>query len=1040
MALPPLAPEDFPAFFEAVQRWDSTAGEWRERAVFPPFPWQARLIDEIAIRRRWPDLLDLPTGAGKTAAIDIAVFHLALEADRGTARRAAMRMAFVVDRRLVVDEAFARARRLAAALLDAVQPKTRAPTIVCAVAERLRHLAGQDAPPLVARALRGGAPREDDWARTPCQPTVLSSTVDQVGSRLLFRGYGVSNSMKPVHAGLLGSDALILLDEAHLSQPFRQTAQAIGLPAIRGSDDAPFQVSLLTATPGASAEDEWRFSLGDDDRADPILSKRLRASKPAVLREVSERARAAALAEEARKLVDQLKAGGVATPVVGVIANRVARARTAFERLKAELGETATVTLVIGRARGVDRDKTANELAPIKTGVEPRPSRPFVVVATQTLEVGVDVDLDALVTDAAALDALRQRFGRVNRNGRDVAASGVILADKTDRKPKKDGDPIYGEAIAETLKELFPEGGEEVDFGPEALDATLAALVESGKDISLLLSNRADAPVLMPAYVDLWTHTAPLPAVEPDPALFLHGPNREPVSVQLVWRADLDLALDNEHLRALLSLVPPLAAEAVELPVWAVRRWLLSEDEFDVADVAAAEEGETVPDRPKGPVFCWRGADDDRSRILSVEEIRRNGIRPGDLVVVPAEYGGCDAYGWNPDRKDREPVADVYDEASAPFEGRRYVVRVAPGLIRQAVFEDAEHEERDPLERKAAREDRLKARADRIAAEVETALGELGPTVSAAQIAEALEEVVPEQLGGRLRKLRECRKRWLERPAFPYGGDDGRRPGVVLRAPFGLTEGRDKVGISEGNGAGTEDDDVGSFDGRAQRLVTHSRDVEACARLLAEKAGLPEKWVADLALAGWLHDAGKADLRFQRLLFNGNLLEMEAKEPLAKSARGRSDPGARERAKLPDRWRHEALSVRLALANPRLQKAYDRALVLWLVGVHHGHGRPFFPHEDPCDGEDRALAAVAELAKGALPPGIGPQSLAFVIEGEPFGPTEHDPNDLRGLDWPTMFRDLKRRYGPWGLARLEAVLRLADHRASEAARQSEAQE
>ena len=44
-------------------------------------------------------MLDLPTGSGKTAAIDIAVFHVALEADSLEARRAPVRIAFVVDRR-----------------------------------------------------------------------------------------------------------------------------------------------------------------------------------------------------------------------------------------------------------------------------------------------------------------------------------------------------------------------------------------------------------------------------------------------------------------------------------------------------------------------------------------------------------------------------------------------------------------------------------------------------------------------------------------------------------------------------------------------------------------------------------------------------------------------------------------------------------------------------------------------------------------------------------------------------------------------------
>jgi hypothetical protein len=97
---------------------------------------------------------------------------------------------------------------------------------------------------------------------------------------------------------------------------------------------------------------------------------------------------------------------------------------------------------------------------------------------------------------------------------------------------------------------------------------------------------------------------------------------------------------------------------------------------------------------------------------------------------------------------------------------------------------------------------------------------------------------------------------------------------------------------------------------------------------------------------------------------------------------------------------HEALSVRLARMHERLRVAHDPDLVLWLIGSHHGHGRPFFPHRDPTE----------------QVPDVGPQSLAF---------------DWNGLDWPSLFARLKARYGVWELARMEAILRLADHRASE---------
>ncbi|MEA2755034.1 MAG: CRISPR-associated endonuclease/helicase Cas3, partial [Aliidongia sp.] len=119
---------------------------------------------------------------------------------------------------------------------------------------------------------------------------------------------------------------------------------------------------------------------------------------------------------------------------------------------------------------------------------------------------------------------------------------------------------------------------------------------------------------------------------------------------------------------------------------------------------------------------------------------------------------------------------------------------------------------------------------------------------------------------------------------------------------------------------------------------------------------------------------------------------------------------------LPRHWRHEALSVRLGAMHREFEGAVDRMLVLWLIGTHHGYGRPFFPHTDTKDGELRqGLLTVFGDAR-ALESGCGPQSLAFMFEG---------------YDWAGIFEALKERYGIWGLARLETFIRLADHRASE---------
>lgn len=992
-----LTHEDFAAFFHALWGGD-------------PFPWQSDLLQRLATGKdprrnhndapgRWPDVLDLPTGSGKTAAIDIAVFHLALEATKRSERLAPLRIAFVVDRRLIVDDAYERTGNLAATLQKALDAPDIAAPVILKVAQALCRFAGPGQPPLVAHRLRGGAPLEDDWARTPAQPTVLCSTVDQLGSRLLFRGYGVADRMKPIHAGLVGSDCLILLDEAHLSEPFRQTLEAI--KALRAPDSAPFGFSILTATPNVGTKPP--FGLGTNDLADRILSRRLSASKPARLIEIagkqgidSESRRAEAVADAAKAVVGSLKAGGVANPAVGVVLNRVVRARAVFDCLRDELKD-AEVILVIGPARPVDRDKLTQQLAPIRTRQSDTPrqlERPLVIVATQTIEAGVDIDFDGLVTEAAALDALRQRFGRLDRAGRGIPAEATVLAHKDDIGAKAD-DAVYGDRIKTTWEALkrWSEGTPEgrVDFGILSMQATLDK--EAGS-VSDLLTRTENAPILMPAYVDLWSQTSPIPNADPEVALFLHGPDRSPASVQIVWRADIhrdDLVAGRDsHARLieLFSLVPPRAGEAIQVPLWAARAFL-SEDRASFVDLSdVAERVSEESDRGIGrPVFRWAGRDSDRTRTIYPRD-----LNPGDLIVVPAEYGGCDEFGWEPSSK--QPARDVADAALWPFRTKRFAVRVTPELIAQDFGNDGSNVA-DALLAKLAEhaEDRPTALLDAV----------LGPNL-------------PVSLSERLIDLRNRRHGRLER-VFAYGDDnDGRPRGVVFVAPRGLK--RDADTEERAAAPATETDEIGLMSDQPIGLAEHCEDVRRRAAAFAVAAGLPPEVGADVALSGMLHDPGKADPRWQSYVTGGDPYGPDASQPLAKSGQRLLPPGAWERAGLPPYWRHEALSVRLAAIHPDfLDHAHDAELVLWLIGTHHGYGRPLFAHADEKDAETRSGLLTAFGLTNNLVPGPGPQSLAF---------------DFKGRDWVQMFEALKARYGVWGLARLETFVRLADHRASEA--------
>ena len=979
---------DFGTFFQAVHGC-------------PPFPWQQRLVDRLAENDEWPEVLDLPTGTGKTAAMDAAVFHLALCAD--APGKAALRIAFVVDRRLVVDDAFERANKIADTLCLALRDDAKVDDAVREVACRLRRLAGDGAPPLVARRLRGGAPLEHDWVRTPTQPTILCSTVDQVGSRLLFRGYGVSDRMKPVHAGLLGVNSLILLDEAHLSRPFEQT-----LGAVQRIGKAGVRMAILSATPGARAK--RRLELSSADRSDPVLKKRLEARKPVTLGKPlrgKSTTISAAFADAARAMAKRLRQRGVSPTAVGVVVNRVALARGIFNALTAEDG--VEPMLMIGPSRDVGRDRIVDKLAPFRTGAKERPrADPLFIVATQCLEVGVDLDLDGLVTQAASLDALRQRFGRVNRAGRRVPAEGVILACTEDIAKKAD-DPVYGNRIRLTWEALQKvAAGRAVDFGVAALPKCLK---KAGIELDELAAKPAKAPVVMPAYLDLWSQTSPRPSADPEVGLFLHGAERAAAGISIVWRGDVseqDMKdARSDEIEELLRLVPPRTAEAVEVSLWSARAWLRRSSAAAIAldamsDAPTRETGRPVSSaQPTGrSAFRWAGAGDPRTGVVSPAR-----LRPGDMVIVPAEYGGCDQFGWAPDHTHH--VEDVANDAAIPFWGQRCAIRVAHGLLQDA---DLWGRMSEVLQDDAASVGDLRDRLLDVLPTGDVEVQGEDARTRADDEKQGLSAARAVRQG--LEALRRPKRGLLER--IPYDG--GREEGAIFVAEQGV-EVKD-AGASDDARSATEDDSISSTIGRPVALDEHGNRVARFAEHFAKTLGFGGA-ADDLRLAAYLHDAGKADPRFQTMLLGGDPWSHPEGAPLAKSARGWS-PGAAKRAGLPPGWRHEALSVRMAQAHPRFADAHDPALVLWLIGSHHGLGRPFFGFLDPA--QDQDLPECLGVKNWSLQAGEpGPQSLAF---------------EFRGADWSSLFEDLKRHYGIWKLAHFEAILRLADHRASEEERNS----
>lgn len=999
-----LSTSDFGAFHAAVH------GGRR------PFAWQQRLLEQIVRDKAWPHVLDLPTGAGKTTCIDIALFALALDATNEAAERwCPRRIAMVVDRRIVVDQVAERGRSILLALM------TSPDSIVVEVARRLRSLTRAGEEPLGVFTLRGGMPKDDGWARTPDQPLVIASTVDQVGSRMLMQGYGVSVGMKSLHAGLLANDTLLLLDEVHLSEPFRQTLDQLARLRTRFSGNGlktRFAHAFLSATPGAGARQPFAL-LDSESEPGSALGPRLHASKPVRLVEVDDRtALETACVNQAKDLLERHR-------TIAVVVNRLASAGVIARQLGEMLGSEATVTLLTGRMRPLDRDDVLRELRPaVQTGRDRRDDSPKrVIVGTQCIEAGADFDFDALVTEAASLDSLRQRFGRVDRLGKYKRAEGIIVYDKSAKE-----DRVYGNAIAETVKWLKEQARERpkklkdelkklkeeakrlkgeakqqaeaqiarkslVDFG------VLAIEVPTGEDIEKLLAPKQSAPTLLPAYLDLWAQTSPAPAQLPDVSLWLHGPSAGPADVQVVWRADLsEDVLREEGVEAATSIVAavrPSSLEAMSLPFVTARSWLAKLPTRDLGDTeGATPEDSDVPKTAGRHALRWRG---DESEIVCAQSDSEPSLKPGDTIVVPVSYGGIRSGCF--DATSTEPVHDCAERAEL-FARARPVLRLHPVVVDKLGLSlplDDPDEVRVALGRLASNADwpawkRLWAR------ELAKGRGSL---------------VVPGEPSWTVVEARRVALAALRETLQP---EETLEDGVDL----------------------TTDGDDSFHGGRAISLSEHSADVEIFAREYATRCGLVP-WLAEhVALAAWLHDIGKADRRFQLMLRGGSEIEFFKDETAwAKSAMPR---GAREahriaqqRSGYPRGARHEVQSVAMLtkvltplkerLTRLDAARAPDVDLVLHLVASHHGYCRPFAPAVVDQSPVEVTLAEHTSKTFGEID----------------FAPTT-SCNGLHRLDSPLAdrFWALVAKYGWQELCWLEAILRLADHRASEEEQTQEA--
>ena len=499
------------------------------------------------------------------------------------------RLVYVVDRRAVVDQAtrFARTSALEHARRDGGEAGAR-----CEVQGSQSPRCAADSPTIAI------------WLEDPSRPAIVVGTIDMVGSRLLFEGYGVSRGMRPYHAGLLGVDVLVLLDEAHLCPPFEALLRQIEsyrdgkLGPVGDSDSItpPFRLMSLSAT-GRDASDTSPsavFRLEAEDREEPVVEQRLVARKRL---NVTELTAGTSLAES---LASRAIEVGCDVPFSRVLVY-CDRRRDAGEvkelidrecRRRHKSGEIAGehgLELLVGERRV--RERTALEKWLDEHGflgaADQRPSAPVFLVATSAGEVGVDLNADHIVCDLVAYERMVQRLGRVNRRGGanrratiDVLALPPELKDKAPKDAKERAERDFEVRLA-PLRRL--PGGD--DGRRDASPSAIVGMKLKHPDVVRAATTRTPLyPELSRPLLDAWSMTS-LRRHEgrPEVAPWLRGwEHDDEPQTSVVWRkylphvrTDGEMSVPPAMVAEYFRVVPVHATERLEAASSRVFDWML---------------------------------------------------------------------------------------------------------------------------------------------------------------------------------------------------------------------------------------------------------------------------------------------------------------------------------------------------------------------------------------------------------------------------------------------------------------------------------
>lgn len=373
---------DFPGFFRLAAGHD-------------PYPYQLRVAEEGL-----PDVLEVPTGAGKTLAVVVGWMYRRFRHPDPAVRLATpRRLVYAAPMRVLVE------------------------SITDEIVKARDNLGLKDELPILQ--LMGGSLSSEDigsWRVSMDSESIVVGTVDQIVSRQLMRGYGAGRGTYPMDFALVTNGAHVVVDEIQLCGQATSTARQVAAFQRRAGWETaePVGLTCLSATIEPAYLDTvdnpfdgQTVQLGEGDRS-ASLSKRLDATRRVTRVTGDTKPRSiAALAAEAHK------AGTLTLVVVNRVKDAV-ELHAAVAKLLAKKENAPELLLVHSRFRGVERAELNGKLRGL-TGAEGLKALSrgsgAIVVATQAVEAGIDLDSATLITEAAPWPSLCQRAGRCNRAG-----------------------------------------------------------------------------------------------------------------------------------------------------------------------------------------------------------------------------------------------------------------------------------------------------------------------------------------------------------------------------------------------------------------------------------------------------------------------------------------------------------------------------------------------------------------------------------------------------------------------------------------------